>query len=1460
MKKILIVLILLAGCFAGHAQVIRPFTTRWNNPSVRGNIVYVSNSIISTSGVGAGSPGTGEVAPAGTTKDNAGAGIYLDVDAAGPASTSLIAFGSNWRFHDTVTTTVVGSGRLNNWTLPAYNDAWWRNGNAVIYYNDAGTTLANNPGNNNFPTTYFRKTINIPSVSVYSDFTINIRRDDAAIVYVNGVLVYADAFLTAPITYTTPATPATNIEGANENVTIQVPASKFVNGNNTIAVEVHNQSNTTTANIRDMLFDLQLLGNDMNTTFSSSTADLTLPSCSQVLFAGLYWGADQGTSGTDSSWFQSDAQKTVKLKVPGGSYQLVTSQVYNQHSLAWSTSGFNHTGYLCFADITSLINTTNPNGTYTLANVLGPLGINNSCGGWTIVIAFANSTLQPRNLTIFDGSVVINLGDPAVDVPITGFLTPPTGPVSCEIGTVIYDGDRSSTDSFAFKQNGAASFYNLANPLIPGNALHDAWNSKIWYKGANVTTRNPAFNNTLGYDASIFDLPNPANLQLSNNQTSATVRFASPNENYFVHVVSTSISQYNPTFNFSKAAIDVNGGTLVPGDVIRYQISYQNNGNDTSTFSTIFDNIPAGTTYKPNSLLINGVAKSDGLANDEAEYDIANNRVVFRLGSGANGVSGGQLIPAASGTVSFEVYTPSSCAVYACGALNISNRARISYTGKLSGSSLYDSSGVILSGCNNPGPIISSISGGCSSHGDTLLINICPATSVTIPVALYGGYNFYSAMPFSSGNLFNPSTPISTTTVIYAYYDGPGSCDDTIQINVFRIGCPDIDDDDDGLPDYLEMNDPVALGDADGDGRPNWADPTPGGAIPWVDNNVDGSNDWYDPSADVDNDGIPNFYDTNFPGYVDSNGDGVNDNMDKDLDGIPNNLDLDSDNDGIPDTVESFGVDANGDGKIDNYSDTDGDGLSQNVDATGPGVNFIYGSGLGLGALDTDGDGIPNYLDLDSDNDGIPDTVEAFGSDSNNDGKVDGYTDTDGDGFSQNVDGDTDNNGTADNVAGPLLKTGVDANSDGRTDSWPNKNMDADTKPNPYDLDSDNDGITDVKEAGFADANWDGRVDGAINSNGRNSALAALGSLTIPNTDGTGRSNPYDIDSDDDGIPDNVEGLTTLGYLLPGTTDTDNDGLINTYDNFAGFGGDGIHPVDTDGDGIPDYMDSDTDSDGLIDRIEGNDLNFNGMPDDNVTLTGSDTDGDGLDNRFDANNSSIEGTSAYMGNGGTTSGDPTPGSTTTVQHTWIANANGCPVERDWRCITYVLNCEITAFRAVLYNQQVKLDWTALCRQEVDHFVVQRSTDGITFSDIINVPGRPNVNEAESYAAVDNNITGISSDKIYYRLVSKSVNGKSKTSNVIIVRLGNSKSSDMQVLPNPVKSQLQVLVNATTSSVADVVVSDVNGRTVMQFKERILPGSNSFTYPEAATLPAGTYYLRMSITGDNVMTRRFSVVK
>ncbi len=656
---------------------------------------------------------------------------------------------------------------------------------------------------------------------------------------------------------------------------------------------------------------------------------------------------------------------------------------------------------------------------------------------------------------------------------------------------------------------------------------------------------------------------------------------------------------------------------------------------------------------------------------------------------------------------------------------------------------------------------------------------------------------YYRALVAAAGNLGNP----------YCSYPSP---------SYFLVAGCDIDDDDDGIPDTVES----------------------GGV---------------DPLDDDDLDHIPNYIDTDYPGFTDSNSDGINDHFDWDLDGVINELDLDSDNDGIPDVTEAGGVDTDGDGKIDNYIDVDFDGFSQNVDASITGKDL---SGNGLDQPDLDGDGIPNYFDLDSDNDGIPDTVEAFGTDSNNNGLIDGYTDTDSDGFSDNADGDVGNNGIAENAAAALLRTGSDPDNNGRANSYPYKNMDNDAKANPYDLDSDGDGITDVREAFFTDGNWDGMVDGAVNAMGRNTILAALPALTLPDGDISAGADLYDIDSDNDGIPDNVEGLTTLGYLLPSGNDTDGDGIDNSYDNFNGFGGDGVHPVDTDSDTTPDYLDSDTDGDGQADRIEGNDLNLNGLQDDLVSLTGLDTDGDGLDNRFDNNNSNAEVTSAYMGNGGTTSGDPTPGSITTVQRTPIAF--GCAFERDWRCIPYVLSCEFISFKAVLQQKKVELKWAALCRQELDYFIVERSTDRVLFEPLYRVTGRPVLNEVETYQGADD-LIGVQAIVIYYRLRSVMRSGRVIESPVIPVRLTDQDRLTMKVMPNPVKDNLVLSITSNRSGEALIHIVDVSGRVLLYFRETILRGTNSIHCPVPVNWPVGSYFIRLNLEGT-LLTKQFNKVK
>ena len=77
MKKKYILVILLAVCSlqAIHAQVLRNMTPRYNNPSVRGNIVYVANNIITSSG-----GVTTDLPPGGSQTNNGKTGINIDID------------------------------------------------------------------------------------------------------------------------------------------------------------------------------------------------------------------------------------------------------------------------------------------------------------------------------------------------------------------------------------------------------------------------------------------------------------------------------------------------------------------------------------------------------------------------------------------------------------------------------------------------------------------------------------------------------------------------------------------------------------------------------------------------------------------------------------------------------------------------------------------------------------------------------------------------------------------------------------------------------------------------------------------------------------------------------------------------------------------------------------------------------------------------------------------------------------------------------------------------------------------------------------------------------------------------------------------------------------------------------------------------------------------------------------
>lgn len=467
----------------------------------------------------------------------------------------------------------------------------------------------------------------------------------------------------------------------------------------------------------------------------------------------------------------------------------------------------------------------------------------------------------------------------------------------------------------------------------------------------------------------------------------------------------------------------------------------------------------------------------------------------------------------------------------------------------------------------------------------------------------------------STFSLINTDSATLTAQVniryLRIYNPGTNPDFDFDAIRYIRTQCQG-DNDGDGIADNIDIDD-------DNDGIPDTVE------------NIS----TLDPTADDDNDGVFNFEDAD---YCTINSNGVCDSLDFDGDGIINQFDIDADNDGILDMYESgisyatlATIDTDTNGILDDAFTVGTNGLGDVLETSADNdvINYTIAN--------TDGDGVNDALDLDSDNDGITDLAEnQNGTDSDENGVIDGSTDSDNDGMLDSGDSDVANEGSPGTF--PL-----DSDNDG--------------VPNYLDIDSDNDGITDHEEnvdGTGTDANNDGIVDGSADADNDgilDSADSDDSAIGSPNsdptdTDGDGIANPYDIDADDDGIIDNIEAQATTGSpTQAGGTDTDGDGLDNVFETT------GLSPVDTDSDGTPDYLDTDSDGDGFPDLLEGWDTDADYFAE--TSPAGTDSDNDGLDDNFDA----IVGpndTTNPSNNGQDANDFP---DTTTVDQT---------TERDWR--------------------------------------------------------------------------------------------------------------------------------------------------------------------------------------------------
>lgn len=252
-----------------------------------------------------------------------------------------------------------------------------------------------------------------------------------------------------------------------------------------------------------------------------------------------------------------------------------------------------------------------------------------------------------------------------------------------------------------------------------------------------------------------------------------------------------------------------------------------------------------------------------------------------------------------------------------------------------------------------------------------------------------------------------------------------------------------------------------------------------------------------------------------------------------------------------------------------------------------------------------DGDGIPPYLDTDSDNDGIADFIEyGLGSlDLDSSGSLD----------IMEIASSLLDISPANNVIDLAELTDVYS---GASASLPD--ADGDGLPNACDKDSDNDGLPDLDEAGPVITALDTTPDNQISDTEFSTSIqltdlinsdADSGATFGPSGDAY-LPNVYDRDSDDDSIADIVEngredcdvdsnGFVSLSEGSSCSFDTDGDGYVFASE-LAPTHTDAIAVGELTPDMMADYIDRDSDGDGIADWLEANNNNDIDTSDNNI--------------------------------------------------------------------------------------------------------------------------------------------------------------------------------------------------------------------------------------------------------------------
>ena len=267
----------------------------------------------------------------------------LKVTVNGAADETLIPAGAEWAFLDD------GSDLGDSWRDPDYNDFLWSTGPAQLGYGDGdeATTVSFGPdAGEKYITTYFRHRFTVDEAAGFDSLFVGYLRDDGCAIYLNGTRIVLDNLdPDAPATALALQNPGRTGEGTWSEV--EVPVGLLVEGENVLAIEIHQDSQ----NSSDISMDAYLVGkrmlvagvtsNDTDPEDDRLTTELLTPPANGILELNSdgtflytpdvnYEGIDSFTYRVgDGEFFSPPATVTIEMLAGSNDFPETTGDSYD---------------------------------------------------------------------------------------------------------------------------------------------------------------------------------------------------------------------------------------------------------------------------------------------------------------------------------------------------------------------------------------------------------------------------------------------------------------------------------------------------------------------------------------------------------------------------------------------------------------------------------------------------------------------------------------------------------------------------------------------------------------------------------------------------------------------------------------------------------------------------------------------------------------------------------------------------------------------------------------------------------------------------------------------------------------------------------------------------------------------------------------------------------------------------